>query len=294
MVLEQKVEEEVLAFSSGRSVYVFDDGKPFCIAHRPRIVRALINYNGRLIDSGNYEGVRDTLTGQVIAGETKAWNGLGIFSELLCGSVANAEEDDYGIWDLNRDEVISSRNGQTTLLFGKLGEVLFDSGEYINYTDGPKLDYELMVYNDRTGLILDYPFTAGTWRSNRHYIVASNDRAIEYEFFDPPKFVKKILDLNRVREGDMIISLAEVDKKIYFGTKIGFVGRLIETRRFSKAFDPRFNFENVLSCLPHSISAMTAVPKEVYDDGIKQEIARRKFIRMKHALNAKSPISRAA
>lgn len=306
MGLAQKVEEEALAFSSDRSVYVYrEGGKPACIARRQGRVKALAVYNGRLVDSGNYEGVRDTLTGQVIAGQDRRWNTLAVnlavnaanlelTDEHLYGSVYRASEEDYGIWDINVGRIRFLRNGQTTVLFGGIENPLIDGGKYIKYLNGPEPDFELYCYDDSIGLFsLRQPCLAGVWMNNGHYIVADHRGGLKLEFIDPPIFVGRILDLSRMREADVVTSFAEVNGKIYFGTEIGFIGFLLKTGELSYG-DERFNFEKVTDPLPYSLSAMTAVPIEVYDSGIGQEVSRRQYLRNTHASKARAVITRAA
>ncbi len=121
-----------LVIVSGNSIYVWDYDKPQCIATRPQKVDTLELYENRLIDSGRCLGVRDTLEGRIILGETNAWNTLAVHDTVLFGSKYTKVREEYGIWDMRRMEKVRQRNGLTKILTG--GPSLLDAGDYIYFS----------------------------------------------------------------------------------------------------------------------------------------------------------------
>ncbi len=70
MVLTSPETEEHLIVAAGRRVYALYDDRLECVATRPGNVTGLAVYNDALVDSGNYRGVFDTVTGKRLRFDT--------------------------------------------------------------------------------------------------------------------------------------------------------------------------------------------------------------------------------
>jgi hypothetical protein len=129
--------DQALVLASGRSIYIWDYDKPQFIARRTGRVRDLTVYKDRLVDVGNYDGVRETLSGWPISGRGAAWDcvtSADVNGECLVGGMgheAYGAPINYGIWDIEKDERIMHRGGPTKILHGS--PFLMDGGDYIFY-----------------------------------------------------------------------------------------------------------------------------------------------------------------
>ncbi len=122
-------DKEALGIASGNSIYVWAYDRPQCVARRPRKVSSIEVHNESLLDAGNYNGVRDTLTGEIRYGPFQSWNNIRDHKDTLFGTVNTKNPQFYGVWDVKSMERVRKRNGRTILLGS--GSSLMDSGEYI-------------------------------------------------------------------------------------------------------------------------------------------------------------------
>ncbi len=125
-------DEQALVFSSGRSVYAFAYGRAQCIATRPGNVMALKTHEGRLLDAGNYEGVRDTLEGNVVLGNGFQWTRLAEHDGRIVGTGCPIGfKPEYGISDVESGKLLWRHMGTTTLLANV--PFLINAGDYTEW-----------------------------------------------------------------------------------------------------------------------------------------------------------------
>lgn len=122
-------DEQVLVFSSGRSIYAFAYGRAHCIATRSGKVTALKVHDGRLLDAGDYEGVIDTLEGRAVSGNEFRWTHLAEHNGRLVGvGRPTGFRPLYGINDAETGNILWRYRGTTTLLANV--PFLINSGDY--------------------------------------------------------------------------------------------------------------------------------------------------------------------
>jgi hypothetical protein len=162
MALEAKLSTEAVAVAAGNHIYCYSySGNVRKIAERSGAVRALTIYHNRLLDCGNYKGIRDTLTNELVAGNGDQWSHIATThykrdegstdrpSELLYG----VNDKELNIFRLTEHETRGragtyytayDRNGQTTVLHG-CGPILYDGGKYYYYGGRDEKTYEYHV-----------------------------------------------------------------------------------------------------------------------------------------------------
>src|SRR3989338_8716652 len=145
--------KEGIAVASGNEVWAYSySGELQRLCQRDGEVKSLTVYKGRLLDCGNYKGVKDTQTGRTYAGAGIEWRRIAAIrrkdfeEDRYEWKLYGAKENAYGIYDIfdscRYQGICLDRNGRTDILFGSY--LLFDGGEYFTYGGG---DEKLM---DRT------------------------------------------------------------------------------------------------------------------------------------------------
>ncbi len=157
-------EDEALAIAAGNRVYVWAYGKAECIATMPKKVLSLEVWNDRLVCSGAFQGVMDTLENKVVAGTFHSWSNLAVFANKLYGTVkTDLPTEQCGIWDINRMEKKMERIGPTRVLASCDG-MMMDCGEYyevgeVDYDPLPAIVMDTSLYEtfSQTSLVKAFP-----------------------------------------------------------------------------------------------------------------------------------------
>lgn len=141
-----------LVIGSGRGIYVWAYGRPQCIATRGRHVQTLALHNGRVVDGGNYNGVRDTVEGTIVAGGFNSWRRIASRYGMLYGAIQTESPDFFGIWDVVNQSRVTKRTGLTNVLVGM--PRLLDAGDYPygklkNFVVAADRNVYSTLYNDR-------------------------------------------------------------------------------------------------------------------------------------------------
>src|SRR3989338_538856 len=167
--------KEGIAVASGNEVWAYSySGELQRLCQRDGEVKSLTVYKGRLLDCGNYKGVRDTQTGRTYAGAGIEWRRIAAIRRKDFDKgrhewkLYGAKENSHGIYDIfdscQHTGMFLDRNGRTYILFG--WGLLFDGGEYFTYGMGKEMDRSPGVSHDQIEYKICYyseeePITAG-------------------------------------------------------------------------------------------------------------------------------------
>lgn len=226
MSLAEKLntEKDKLAFSSGGTIYVMDEGKPEPITRRKKYVKSLTVHAGRLFDSGNFNGINDTLAGNSILGRMNSWSHIASAYGNIFG-VLNKEvhKSMPGIWLPKEMELVAPRSNDTWILCGN-GGALLESGDYIN------MDYGFSAHLHPDDPYLNDPY-------NRHVFETFSGKTIIESYGGQPYENLAIWNSNLVvSTGRNFFSQNALDKRGMTREDIalqdydvhGFFGRLYE------------------------------------------------------------------
>ena len=190
------LKKEALAVASGDAVYSYSySGHVMKLTERPGQVTSLTVYKGRLLDAGNYKGVRDTMTGETMAGKDAKWRRIAglkyrtLFDEtekeVLYGSMES--EENFGIFELidtegrhDRHTPRYYRNGRTNLLYG--WNILIDGGDYFHPPDKTPVTRIADSYSGDITLAYGtegFPVTAFIGLGDREYCFANPKRIFD-------------------------------------------------------------------------------------------------------------------
>lgn len=255
MSLTQRINprEEALVFARGRRIYVWAYDKPQSIAVRPGIVHTLRVHNGRLVDSGKYDGVRDTLTGEIIMGGGMRWSHLAESEGRLVGDgeYINFSQGE-GIRDARTGEVLWRYNGKTTMLANV--PFLINAGDYrefredYNHEESWRIPRFFDKYSYRGRIIWTYDFSHDcfAWHRfenevlRRKYVQAIYDTKKHQALADSNVFDRERAAIEHdgrilISSGSEVLALDESEKdgiyrpRRFFQSRFGGLDKLRKT-----------------------------------------------------------------
>lgn len=288
---------EAIAVASGRRIYAYleSSGRMECIANRPGQVRTLEIYRDRLIDGGNYHGIKDTLAGKTLTGGFQRWNNLTTCHGRLFGSVDPRISSLHGIWELKEKNVAlyRERPGPTRIL--ACDGVLLDSGDY-SWTglwarDNPK-EWSRILHSTWDDEII---FALPSYQSSISAVLSWDERyrlvAADSDLWLSPRDPLSDIVLGPTRlDGCFITCMDNMDDgTLIVGDKSGMLERI------NTYADPP-NRE-LLRRFHEAVTAVKTLPWKVYDDGIRQKAVeqfQRRALYVKHPIFKQVSLSRVA
>jgi hypothetical protein len=191
MGLEKRLTQEALVIAVGKGIVACAyTGATTPLAKRSGDVLALTVHQGRLLDSGNYFGVKDTVTHEKIAGRTMRWSRLtsvpytytdlaGLYAAPLLGPDIDHDDERYGIYCLTGIPIqVYRRYGPTTILTNT--PALLDCGQYYADESYPTETWVAESANHRYGagwrIFGDHwePFTTAMQRGSSLYLATTS------------------------------------------------------------------------------------------------------------------------
>jgi hypothetical protein len=134
-----RMKREALAVATGNTVRIFD-GASYCPSYKAKgKVLDVQVFNGMLVHCGDYEGICDMLSGQIVAGQGHSWRRMAVHNNKIYAAMHTNKSANYGVYDLMEDRKIAHRPGPTHTLIAWYGAFsregiseacLWDSGEY--------------------------------------------------------------------------------------------------------------------------------------------------------------------